>query len=263
MLRDIRNKIRRADVLVSVVTAILGIYLAAGGILLGADVPGEAFWKPWGAPFVVLLVAAIYVPIYGFYKAVDARFESRDRLEVELQRDLIIYCQRATAELVEQCPEVALNQLAAHVWICQNDGTFDRRARFFLPHFHKSSGVDWRKGKGVAGMAWELNRSLIADLAPLHARRRQLGDTAFDELPAEERYGMSAQELEASSDYHGVAAILLFSTGSPRTLLGVFLIDYTDEDGGFDCIEASIKSWQLGSILGACETVLTEKAQAA
>jgi hypothetical protein len=263
VLRNIRNKIRRADVFVSIITAILGIYLAGGGILLGADVPSEEFWDPWRVPFVVLLVAAIYVPIYGFYKAMDARFEAQDRHEAELQRDLIIYCQRATAELVERCPEVTLNQLAAHVWLCQDDGTFDRCARFFLPHFHKSSGVDWRRGKGVAGMAWELNRNLIADLTPLYARRKQLGDAAFDELPAEERYGMSAQELEASNDYHGVAAILLFSTGWPRTLLGVFLIDYTDEDGGFDCIEAAIKRWQLGSILGACETVLTEKAQAA
>jgi hypothetical protein len=263
VIRNIRNKIRRADVFVGIVTAVLGIYLAGGSILLGADVPSATFWEPWKAPFVALLTAAIYVPIYGFYKAMDARFESQDRQKVELQRDLTTYCQRAVSELVEQCPEVALNQLSAQVWLCQDDGLFDRCARFFLPHFHKSSGVDWRKGRGVAGMAWELNHNLVADLAPLHARREALGNAAFDALPVEERYGMSAQELEASREYRGVVAIPLFSTDPARTLLGVFLIDYTDEDGSFDCTETAVKSWQLRAILGACETVLTEKASAA
>lgn len=261
MARAIRDKIKRYDFAVNVVAAILAIYLAVGNILRGVDVPNEAFWLPWKTSFIALLVAAIYVPVYGFYKALDARYESQDREVNERQRDLSIHCQQGAAALLGQCPETSLNELTVQVWRCRDDETFDRRARFFLPHYHKSSGVEWRMGKGVAGTAWAQEQPVVVDLAPLHERAK-VGERAFNALPADERYGMSYQELQASSDSRGVAAYPLFSTEPVRTLLGIFLIDYASEDGNFECLTNALKTWwHLGALLAACENVLTAEAQ--
>ncbi len=261
MFRALRDKIKRFDFAINVATAALAIYLAVGNILRGVKIPSEAFWLPWKAPFIVLIVAAIYVPIYGFYKALDARYESLDREVNERQRDLGIHCQQGAAALLGQCPETELNELAVQVWRCRDDETFDRRARFFLPHYHKSSGVEWRKGKGVAGAAWAQGKPVMVDLAPLYERAK-VGEQAFNALPADERLGMTHQEVQASSDSRGVAAYPLFSTESSRTLLGIFLIEYTSEDGSFECLTKALKTWwHLGALLAACENVLTAEAQ--
>jgi len=274
VVRAIRNRIKRHDLFVNVVTAVLAIYLAAGNILSGVGVPSEAFWSPWKAPFIGLLVAAIYVPIYGLYRALDAHYEAQDREEAEAekkaaerQQDLNIYCQQAAAAILGRCPQTAINELAVQVWLCRKDGGFDHRARFYLPHYNKVSGVEWRKGKGVAGTAWIRMTPVAADLAALRTKWEAMGEKAFGELPADERFGMTYKEVQASSDSRGAVAIPLFSTesspaGSSRTILGIFLVDYTAEDGGFPCIKSAVNDWSVRSILGACETVLTAGVQA-
>lgn len=264
LMRRILTWLRRHPLAVDAITAALGIYLAAGMLLRGASEPSESFWEPWSGWFIALLVSALYVPAYAFYRAVDAHGQAHKRIEAdaarrsaELHRDLLVYCQRAVAEIADQCRDVTLNELAAHIWICREDGRFVRCARFFLPHDHKGTGVDWRRGKGVAGMAWETNQNVLADLGPVHEQRGRLGEERFDALPAEERFGMTYRELQDSEVYTGVIAIRLFSTDAVPSLLGVFLIDYTGQEG-FGCVVATTRRRQLRSILGACERLLTE-----
>lgn len=159
-LRAVRDELSRHQLALNVVTGILAVYLAAGNLLRGAAVPSERYWAPGSLPFILLVICAIYVPVFALYKALDARFEEQGRVAAEagrrsseLDRDLLVYCQQVVAELADRCPLVPLNQLAAQIWLCREDGSFDRRARFFLPHLRKSSGVTWRRGKGVAGFA--------------------------------------------------------------------------------------------------------------
>lgn len=163
------------------------------------------------------------------------------------------------AAVADACHEIAINDVAASVWLCRADESFDRRCRFFLPHLRKSSGIAWRKGKGVAGMAWATNRDLLSDLRPLRRSLDELGDEGFDALPPEERHGMTAAEFRSAHRYTGICAIRLFSTDPSPTLLAIFVIDYMGEDH-FDCVADASAQGPIGTLLAGAEEVLTKAA---
>jgi hypothetical protein len=243
------------------VTAVLALYLAAGNILRGADWPSEGFWHPWSVAFVGLIITALYVPVYALYKALDAHYERLEKEEAEaaneratLDRDLQVVCQRVVSGIADGCPGVEINDLGAHVWLCQSDGSFDRRARFLLPEARKRSGVSWGRGKGVAGMAWEEEKDLLADLRPVHETLRRLSREEFDALPARERHGLTASELESTLAYTGVCAIRLFAKDA---FVGLFLIDYTGQDQ-FNCVAEMSAKRPVSTAIAACEERLAE-----
>jgi hypothetical protein len=84
-----------------------------------------------------------------------------------------------------------------------------------------------------------------------------LGEAGFDRLPDGERYGMSAVEVRKTSHYAGIYAIPLFALDDPEATLGVFVIDYTGDDG-FGCVEACAKERSVQLHAALCEEVLTE-----
>ena len=262
--RRVRDWLRRYEVALYFLTAGLGLYLAAGNVLRAAKWPCEEFWEPWSAAFIALLVSAVYVPAYALYKALDAYFEREERQAAErtsarsqADRDLELLCQQVAAQIAETCPAVQINDLATQIWLCRQNGEFERRYRFFLPHLRKSSGVVWRRGKGVAGLAWARNQDLVSDLTKLQERRKALGPSGFNQLPLDERYGMDDAELASTSAYTGIVASRLFSTDPARRLLAIFVIDYTGRDG-FDCVANAARSRQMSTLLGACEQRLTQ-----
>jgi hypothetical protein len=156
----------------------------------------------------------------------------------------------------EACHKVEINDLAAHVWLCRDDGTFDRKAFFTLPEQRKSSGIVWCRGKGVAGMAWEGNEDLRSDLRRLHADLDKLGQEGFDQLPAKARHGLIAAEINSSRQYTGVCAMRLFSRDPDRTLLGVFIIDYMGATE-FDCVAKASTKRPISTYLAGCEDILS------
>lgn len=239
----------------NVVAALAGTYLAAGSVLLGAEIPSKGFWAPWDTAFVGLVGCAVYAPLYGLYKALDAEVAEQSRHTIQLQRDLAVNCQQVAAEVADRCHEVELNQLAAQVWLCGKDGSFADRVRFFLPHSRTSSGVGWCRGKGVAGVAWATRKTWVVDLQPLHKRAEDLGEDQFDALPTGERYGMTHAELKATEAYTCILAIPLFTADNDRTVLGVFVIDYMGT-GGVDCIQETAQNWHTRAYVGACEKLL-------
>src|ERR1700722_2291527 len=81
--RAIASHLRAVEVPLLLVTLALGIYLAAGNILDAANVPDESTWEPGKVWFIVLLVAAVWVPIYAVYQTLEARLQSRAKIETE------------------------------------------------------------------------------------------------------------------------------------------------------------------------------------
>lgn len=212
----------------------------------GAKWPNEETWAPWTGWFIGLVFTALWVP-----KAAEAA-KAESALDVDLQ----LICQRVVSAVSEACPKVKINDLAAHVWLCRGDDSFDRRAFFTLPEKRKSSGIVWKKGRGIAGMAWEGNEDLRSDLRRLHEKLDELGPGGFDQLPPKERHGLTAAEVNSSRQYTGVCAIRLFSTGENRRLLGIFIIDYMGQHE-FDCVAEASKRRPISTYLAGSEEILS------
>ena len=124
-MRSVRDFLKKGEFALNVLTALIALYLAAANVLRGAKVPSEHFWAPWRGWFIAILVAALYVPLFALYKALDAHFEKEDRLSAEearrsaaIDRDLLVYCQQAVAEIADLCRGVPLSHLASQIWLC-------------------------------------------------------------------------------------------------------------------------------------------------
>lgn len=256
-LRKLRDGLKRFEVPLFILAAFLGTYLAIASALRGAKYPSEGIWLPWEPLFVAMLVAGVFVPLYAFYKALDAYFLAADQGQAKLQSDLELVCQRTVAAIADECSEVTVNDLSAQIWLCKRDETFDRRACFMLPEARPRSGIKWGKGKGIAGYAWQSEAVVSADLGALKQQLEQLGDAGFDQLPPNQRYGMTATEVRKTAGYAGICAVPLFSQGGTPRLLGVFVIDYTGEDG-FGCVLSESEKRPVESYLAASEAILTD-----
>jgi hypothetical protein len=252
----VRATMRRFEVQFFWLAMVLGVYLAVATLLRAARHHGTA-WEPWHPLFIAMVVAAVFVPIYTFLRALDAQELRADAAERELKGELDLLCQQAVSVIADRCASASVNDVAVQVWICRSDDLFDRFALFMLPEARPHSGVEWRKGRGIAGTAWVRGEEMSADLGRLSSQLSSLGDTGFDRLPAGRRYGMSAAEVRKTSHYAGIYAIPLFAAEEPSKTLGVFVIDYTGDDG-FGCVEACAKERPVQLHAAICEEVLTE-----
>jgi hypothetical protein len=264
-LRASLGWLKRHELIVFGVTVVAGIYLAGANVLRGAKVPSEAFWAPWSGWFIAM-ACAVYVPIYAFYKALDARHESRERAQAEgqgralkLDRDLEACCQQVVSLIARDCPNVPINQIAVSVWLCRDDNLFDRRAMFFLPKKRRRSGVKWRRGKGIAGVAWARDEDLAVDLGPLIRRRKALGRQRFNRLPLSERYGMTYREVRDSEVYSGIVALRLRSTDDDPRILGMLVIDDMGSQD-FNCVSNVAAGPDASRLIGECEELVTATA---
>jgi hypothetical protein len=237
------------------VLAVLAAYLAVGTALAGAEWPHKDTWRPWSVPFVLMLIAAVSVPLYALLKYFDARQQKveteraqKTTQERELDADMARICQEIAAAISRECRTLSLDEMAVQVWLCDEaSGRFDRRWRFFLPLERNASGIEWRKGVGVAGTAWALSRNLVAPLDPL----RDLTLKQYEALPEDRRYGMSHDQLRSTSAYTGIIAIPLFTAETGSTLLGMLVIDYSG-DSSFECMEKSMKKPAVSKTVGSC-----------
>jgi hypothetical protein len=248
---------RRFEVQFFVLAMVLGVYLAVATLLRAARHHGPA-WEPWHPLFIAMVLAAVFVPIYTFLRALDARDLKADAARSKLQNDLELLCQRSVSAIADHCQDATVNDLSVQVWLCRQDGSFDRRAVFMLPEARPHSGIEWREGRGIAGTAWASRSEGGADLSRLKSQLTTLGDDAFNRLPEDERYGMAASEVRKTSHYTGVYAIPLFALDDPETTVGVFVIDYMGADGSFDCVEQCAKEGPVQIHAALAEEVLTE-----
>jgi hypothetical protein len=84
----------------------------------------------------------------------------------------------------------------------------------------------------------------------------EIGPAAFNALPPNERYGLSAAELQSTREYTGICAIRLFSTEAKPRLLGMLVLDYVGSQG-FACVAAQAVTGAVKMYTGTCATVLT------
>lgn len=254
MKRTVRTY-RSIETWVNCVACVLALYLAGANILRAAKWPNEATWQPWTASFVALLVAALFVPLFALLKYFDAKQEKRDKQAAEetveqrvLDADMARLCQEIAAALARACHGLSLDKVAVQVWLCdEKSGKFDRRWRFFLPFDRVASGIVWRKGLGIAGMAWALNRDLAVQITTLKALSR----AEFEQLEPHDRYGMSYDQFQSSA-YTGIIAARLYDHKAGDTLLGMLVIDYTGDDG-FDCLSTAMANdASVSKAVGTC-----------
>jgi len=262
--RAIRARLKSVEVPLFIITFVLGVYLAVGNIFDATNVPDKTTWTPWSLWFVLLVVAAVWVPVYALYQTLEAKLQSREKRQTQAEKlhtsavaQLARTCQQIVAVIADACPKVNVNHLAACVWRCRADDTFEELARFYLPQDRPPTGVEWHKGKGVAGWTWAIEENLRADLRPLIARLDEIGPAAFDELEPHKRYGLSAAELQSTREYTGICAIRLFSADAKPRLLGMLVLDYAGSDG-FDCVAAQAVTGAVKMYAGTCATVLAE-----
>jgi hypothetical protein len=58
-LRKLRDGVKKFEVPLFILVAILGVYLAVASALRGAKYPSEGIWLPWEPLFIAMLVAGV------------------------------------------------------------------------------------------------------------------------------------------------------------------------------------------------------------
>ena len=98
----IRARLKSVEVPLFVITFLLGAYLAVGNIFDAANVPDKSTWTPWSVWFVLLLVAAVWVPVYALYQTVEARLQSREKRQTQAEK----LQTSAVAQLARTCQQI-------------------------------------------------------------------------------------------------------------------------------------------------------------
>jgi hypothetical protein len=62
---------------------------------------------------------------------------------------------------------------------------------------------------------------------------------------------MDYDHLRGASPFTGIIAIRLYAESTGSTLLGMLVIDYSGSDS-FDCMEKSMKKYEVSKAVGAC-----------
>lgn len=165
-------------------------------------IPSTEFWVDGvGANLRILFVIAGLVGIA--YTAVQAvvllqrlrQLERGEALE-EYATSLLVNFHEATG-LPATC-------LTVHVWKASRDGsTLERLVGHTFDTRIGGSGVEWKRGKGAIGRAWDIALPFTADLAPLHAAYTR-GRADFEALPDADRFNLSYREFGRSRYYWSV-----------------------------------------------------------
>jgi hypothetical protein len=245
---------------VRLVGLLAGVYALVAGALNGKKWPSEKAWSV-GAPLFWSWVAAGIVALVAAF--VEAGLARRAAQGVR-DNDLYITCRLIAGKIIGHCVPAGLdaNLLTVSIWRTKKDNTFDRKAKFLLPLEFPPSGVDWKKGKGVAGWAWASGK-------PNHwARltdRSTMSATYYDGLSEDKRLGMTYAEWGLVTAYKGVVVSALYAT-TGASLLGFLVIDYRGpvRPKGTDlvfCIrDAVINDGEIGQLRGGLVRRLQEKA---
>jgi hypothetical protein len=253
------TRIRGGKALLLLAVLALTIFSGVATLLAGNDQPDASFWDPWSIWFVLRLVAVVLLAAIAFWTAYSDVVSKAELKRAEADRDLTLACQQAAAYIAQQCADVAVHELAAQIWLIDGrakPARLVRRHRFLLAQGRPGSGVRWEKGKGVVGISWRDRKSQGIELADLYELWRASTAEVFDALPADQRWGLTYAEVDATQDYTGIVVVPLYSTTKEEQMLALFALDYRGA-GGFDCVKRVSKDAAFGGILFGCRGLLT------
>lgn len=97
--------------------------------------------------------------------------------------------------------EDACRDVAAFV----DEKNLRRAGSFLLIGDRARSGIRWKKGKGVVGLAWAEERVVVKDLEDVRRRARTVEEYAA--LPEADRLGLSWDEFRKTPRYRAFYAV--------------------------------------------------------
>lgn len=180
---------------------------------------------------------------------------SRALKRSEQDENLLNACKGAWHLAVRELgiPQDDLDRIGVHVWGVRGlwgARFLERRAKFTLQP-RRETKVQWRRGVGAIGVAWDKDEAKIANIENLE----QLGPTEQDfcGLSREARFGLSWSQFSKSKHYRAILAIPL--EAEPDRVVGCLSID-VQLDGYADKLDTLSRVEKLSTVRDVCEKAL-------
>ena len=78
-------------------------------------------------------------------------------------------------------PAVRINRLGVHIWTTHGND-LRRMIKFRMEYKRVDAPIEWCRGNGVLGVAWERGRRVTADLSALYEEAEKMDPATFDAL---------------------------------------------------------------------------------
>jgi hypothetical protein len=211
-------------------------------------IPSGTWWdEVTDLPVLFTVLVGFGALAYG----VDGVFASGRAAREEIRADLERLARRAFVPINARLPEVPINRLGVHVWRTKGE-RLERLIKYTMEHQRVETPIQWSRGKGAIGVAWEGGGPLTADLTPLYAKADELG-SSFDALPPHERYGLTLKEVHQGNRYKSVLAYPLSSVDGE--IIGILSVDCA-EAGHATELASLVDDRLFQDVLGSCESAL-------
>lgn len=228
-----------------------GAAAAALAFLHSANSPSAYTWGGLRALPVLQIAAVVLAVACQATVVVRGRIGKGDHALAEA-------CREVAAYVDESCPGVRLSAVGVHIWKVGGVRRqyLRRSGTFLLAGDRARSGIRWRRGKGVVGFAWDRRETLVRDLEAIRARTASREQ--FEQLPEDERLGLSWGEFQRTPQYQAVAASPLYKRGGKADsaeVVGILAIDFLAK-GGCGELRAATQDAAFASVVGICEAAL-------
>jgi len=234
---------------------VFGLCLGAAAVVLAflhsANKPSADAWSGLHALPVSQVAAVVLVVICQATVVVRGRVGRGDR-------GLADACREVAAYIDDSCPGVRLSEVGVHIWKVSGIRRqhLRRAGTFLLIGDRARSGIRWRQGKGVVGFAWERRETLVRDLEAIRARAASRDE--YEQLPGDDRLGLSWAEFQRTPQYQAVAASPLYKRGvraGSAEVVGVLAIDFLSKGHCGELANAT-RDPAFASVVGVCEAAL-------
>lgn len=183
-------------------------------ILLGTNILAvlvlHAVRLEWPHPFwASAATAAVFVSTLVAAQSVFVELgERRQRKRLQLQEDVRASLSAALGMIADRC-RVPFQQLGVQCFEVSWSGCRRCQARLAKVRLSNvpSSGVKWRRGKGVIGLCWETRRLQWVDLSQgPFAQLAQMPDDRWPAVDLNTSYGLSFSDYRTLGNKYGIVA---------------------------------------------------------
>jgi hypothetical protein len=165
----------------------------------------HGFWSNHGGWAVV---AFVLTPILPFVIAgVNELGERRRRRALEREDNVRTCLVSSLVYLVRQC-QADWEQTGVQLFAVRHKRWRQQHVRIAKVRLSSlaSSGVVWTKGKGVIGRCWATRQAQFLPVEEYFAKYENLAADAWNELPADARYGLTHDDFQRLRGKYGVIA---------------------------------------------------------